>query len=338
MAKESKKPLDELTAEERLSIAEGIEHPSLKKELASAPFPPSMPHEPYEQLRHRVIQLDQWRRIADQATSWPRQRVVRNYIKHQLKLAGRLMRKHHKVKALEDVELWGHLDEDTRIPLAYRAVKPVMKASGYSNYYTSSSRTHRDRLIAEGFATKEMEDPKTAERVRQILVHDMFRIALPGLPRSKGPRPRSPKEAAHFVTLANLELAWLRSYPASPDTVLAIRAMCFLKARYLDDMTHHSVIEVAYYNDWYMDEFLPPEERTLVVSRWRKYRGKLKEQKRLKKEADQRAEEKRRAEWREYVEQYGGPAGANKSRTRTPKGGSIRTVQGGAPGLGKGKS
>lgn len=338
MPKENRKPLVELTPEERQSIADNLAHPSLKKEITSTPFPPPMPKGHYQQLRYRVIQLDQWRLVAEQETSLPRQRAVRNYIKQQLLLAGRLMSKHYRVKVLEDAELWGHLDEQARISLAYRAVKPLMKASSYNSCHTSSSRTRRDRLIAESFDTKEMEDPETADWVRQRLVHDMFRIAVPGLPRNKGRRPRNPKETAHFVTLANFELAWLRSRPTSPDIVLAIRAMCFLKTRYLDDMTHHSMIEETYDNDWYMDEFLPSEERTRVVSRWRKYRGKLKEKKLLKKEAAQRAEEKRQEKWREYVEKYGGPAGAKKSRSRTPKGGSIRTVQGGAPGLGKGKS
>lgn len=338
MPKKRRETLIELTAEERQAIADTIEHPALRQEISSIPFPPPLLLESYEQLRHRVMQLDQWRRVANQATSWPQRREVRKYITHQLQLVSRLMRKQHKEKALEDAEIWVHLDEDTRISLAYRAVKPVMKASGYNSYHTSSYQTKRDRLIADDFSAEEIEDPATSERVIQRLIHNMFRSEINRLPQRKGCRPRRPKWAARYVTSANLELVWLRSLPASPDIDLAIRAVCFLKSCCLDDMTRHSVIDETYGNDWYMDEFLCPEDRTRVVSRWRKYRGILKEENRLKKEAAQRAEEKRQADRRKHIEKYGGPAGRKKSRSRTPKGGSIRTVQGGAPGLGKGKS
>jgi hypothetical protein len=339
MPKESRKPLAELTLEERLYTAEGVNHPKIKEEISSDPFPPRLPLDQYDQLRRRVIQLESWQNIAEEELrGFTRSRAIKQYIRKQHQSIGGFLRKHHKSRIREDVELWGYLDEGSRISLAYPVVKGVIKMLGYDKYYTTASQTHNDRLIAKKLSSEAYGKLKGEESISRIIIHDAFRTSITGFHGRKRFRPRNPKEAANLITLANLELAWLRSRPGSPEADLAIKAMCVLKTRYLDDMTRNSRVEVAYGCDWYMDEFLSPEERTRVVSHWRKCRQKRKEEERLKKEAAQRAEEKRKAELREHFEKFGGPAGERKSRRPTPKGGSVRTVQGGAPGLGKRKS
>lgn len=219
--------------------------------------------------------------------------------------------------------------------IVLREVKRLRKQHRLDATYSNAALTRADRCTGESFKLSRLTDnQEAADTLLGLALDTQLYGILEALCQGRIKRPKTTRQAADRIIAANRQLLWLRSLPSTPKHQLAIEAICFLKTRHLDMMARGPHSEIAYACDWYMDDFLPPEERSRVMSGWRKHRSQLKAQKRNQKNAIKKQEEQLAREREEHRIKYGAPAGS-KGTGHTPQGGSVWTTQGGAPGLGR---